>query len=405
MLRQVDFLIVGAGPIGSALALSLSEIYRGASVVLVDQSPQQSLDISDKVYDTKVFAINAGSRQLLQDIGVWEEICQQRVCPYTRMHVWDSEGTGSLSFSVDEFSTAEVPVSELGFIVEAGIIQQTLDQKISATDNIDVYRPCQITEISWQGSETHVQLSSGEQRVAQLVCAADGARSALRDIAGIQVAEQDCQQRALVANVELTQEHEYCAWQIFLPTGPLAFLPLQSSCKRYCSIVWSLDTEQAERIEQLDDATFCYELERAIEGRFGAVKLMSQRLSFPLSQRHAQIYGIAGLLLVGDAAHSIHPLAGLGANLGFQDVVALCREIRRAHQRGISFGHESIIGRYQRARKLDNELTLQAMKLFKMSFADQGMLLNTLRNQGLKLFSSLKPLKKIVAGHALMTKA
>ena len=422
-VEEVDFLVVGAGPVGAALALSLAKISASVSTALIDQNPQQVTGLggeqgrgaktvlkpperSPPRYDTKVFAVNSGSRQLMEALGVWPAIVNDRACAYDRMHVWDSEGTGSVSFSVQELEDEENLVEELGFIVEAGVIQRALDRQITATRNIQIYRPTQIAHIEWRENRAHVTLDSGQQMVAKLLCAADGARSALRKQAAIGTAEEDCGQRALVANIQLTRPHESCAWQIFRPTGPLAFLPLQSEDNNHCSIVWTLDNDEAQRIGRLDDGRFLTELERAIEGRFGVLKLNSERIFVPLCQRHAIDYGASyggsGLVLVGDAAHSIHPLAGLGANLGFQDVVALSKELTRARQRGIPFGHKSIVQRYQRQRRVDNEITLKLMKAFRVSFADQGPAINAFRNLGLNVFSRLKPLKKLVVKQALM---
>jgi len=428
--QEVDFLVVGAGPIGSALALALSKISEDVSIVLVDHSAEEALQVVQGGHDTKVFAINSGSRQLFEEIGIWAGINSERVCSYDRMHVWDSEGTGSVSFNVDELNAGNTlegarPFNELGFIIEAEIIQRVLNQKISLANNIQVHRPARIANIEWQDrleemrgevheashKEAHgkirseVQLDSGERFIPGIICAADGARSSLRERAAIKVTEEDCEQRALVANIQLSKPHENCAWQIFRPTGPLAFLPLQSEQpenQKQCSIVWSLDAEEAKRIETLDNSAFLYELERAIENRFGALQLNSERVSFPLWQRHALGYGIPGMVLVGDAAHNIHPLAGLGANLGFQDVACLAKEMNRARGRGIPYGHESVINRYQRQRRVDNELTLKAMKFFKTSFADHGMTMNAFRNLGLKVFSDVKPLKNFIAKQALM---
>lgn len=399
---EVDFLVVGAGPVGAALAISMAQTSDSISVVLIDQMPEPELEFSkgcyDTKYDTKVFAVNSGSRQLFEKLGVWADILNARACAYDRMHVWDAEGTGSVSFNADELG-----VGELGFIIEAGIIQKALNDQISKTGNIRVCRPVQIKSIDWSEEHADVVLETGERLRANLVCAADGARSSLRDKALIDVSEEDCKQQALVANIQLSQPHENCAWQIFRPTGPLAFLPLESEDHQLCSIVWSLDTEEAGRVKKLEDGAFLQELESAIENRFGALQLASDRICFPLTQKHALEYGKPGLVLVGDAAHSIHPLAGLGANLGFQDVLTLTKELQRAYARDIPFGHQAVVSRYQRQRRVDNDLTLKAMAFFKTAFGDHGLMINGFRNLGLKVFSELSPLKKMVAKQALMS--
>ena len=377
-MSDFDLIVVGAGPVGSALALAFASEPK-ANVLLIDREPEVTLELDG--FDTRVFAINQGSRQLLQSIGVWQDILNSRANPYQRMHVWDAEGTGSVTFAAENLG-----VTELGYIIEAGVIQNHLNQRVSAQENLEVMRPEQIERMQVDQQCIQLNLNSGVSLSADLLCAADGAQSSLRDMAGIDYRQEDCAQRALVANIKLELAHENCAWQIFRPQGPLAFLPLAEDSQRLCSIVWSLDTDEAQRIECLADDEFEQELQRAVESRFGRLQLASRRQSFPLVQRHSKSYTAPCLALVGDAAHSIHPLAGLGANLGFQDIQALCEEVSRARQRGISVGHPVVLDRYERRRKLDNELSLRAMSFFRTAFGRHRPEFNALRNLGLKLF-------------------
>jgi len=437
-VQEVDFVVVGAGPIGSSLALALAAISESTRVVLVDQAPKSDFSWLEKQveltgdqdelwFDTKVFAIHAGSQVLFEKLGVWEEIIATRACAYDSMYVWDAEGTGAVDFNAHEFEA-----NVLGHIIEAAVIQKALQEKIEDHPQIRVCRSTRVSAIELpdnhlfdvrhdrsNGSEvdsssdssvenfkavnrykktsrTKVELETGECFMASLTCAADGARSSLRALAKIPIHQEDCQQQALVTNVRLSASHEHCAWQIFLPTGPLAFLPLASNGKRqavsdnYCSIVWSLDNDKAKEMSLLSEAAFAVALERAVGGRFGRIELMAPISGFPLHQVHAQHYGVPGLILVGDAAHSIHPLAGLGANLGFQDVLALSHEMNRAFQREIPYAHPCLINRYQRQRRVENELTLQTMRFFKKTFGHNEIHFNALRNIGLKLFSRAK---------------
>ena len=402
---ETDFLVVGAGPIGSATALALAHIAADLNVLLLDQLPvsQHSLE----QLDTKVFAINRGSRQLLTQLNVWDAIQAQRVCAYEKMHVWDAQGTGFIEFDandlVNDFVEDTDLANELGHIVEVGVIQNALNDKIANTKNIQVIRPAKITAFNSHQDHISVQLDKDILISAKLLCAADGGQSLLRTLAGIASFQEDCQQQALVANIQIERSHENCAWQIFRPTGPLAFLPVGDGQQNSCSIVWSLDNQQAEKISNLTDADFERALQHAVEGRFGKLKLLSKRVLFPLYQRHADEYGIAGMLLVGDAAHSIHPLAGLGANLGFQDVAALHQEVKRAHERGIAFNHPAIVSRYQRSRRLENAIWLKIMRFFRKGFADHGLVLNALRNMGLRLFAKTNPLRRAVVKRAFMS--
>ena len=398
-MESYKAIIVGAGPIGAAVALALSRIDTDHSILLLDAAAALPKYSPEKL-DARIFALNEGSRSLLDQLGVWSDIEPQRCLPYTRMHVWDAQGTGSI-----EFDAAEIGAQSLGHIVEANLIQEKLQAAIERQPNIRLIYPEKVSEIDLANEQVMLGLESGQRVQAELVCAVDGANSSLRKMAGIEVDEEDTGQQAIVANVWHKLPHQSCAWQIFLQTGPLAFLPMADFEGRHLSsIVWSLDQEEAERLKQSSDQEFETALTRAIEERFGEVSLMSQRFSFPLVQRHAQTYVQPSFALVGDAAHSIHPLAGLGANIGFQDVTALTEELTRATSRSISWGNLQILKRYQRARKLDNELVLKSMKGFKELFGQTNPAISAIRNLGLKGADATPTIKRRFVQQATMSR-
>ena len=248
-----------------------------------------------------------------------------------------------------------------------------------------------------------LRLADGRVLAADLVVAADGAHSRLRHWVGLATREWDYDQQAIVCTVRTAQSHRFTAWQRFSPSGPLAFLPLlsESGDEHFCSIVWSQDTEEARRLMALDEAAFASELERAIERELGAVELVSRRFAFPLRQRHAKDYVAPGFALVGDAAHTIHPLAGQGANLGYSDVRALLDELSRARKAGLGAADELMLARYQRRRKGENLTMMAAMEGFKQLFARDELPLRWVRNTGLRWLNQLGPVKNRIAAEAM----
>jgi len=224
--------------------------------------------------------------------------------------------------------------------------------------------------------------------------AADGAMSRIRTLLGFETREWDYGHSAIVATVELERGHQNTAWQRFLPTGPLAFLPLPGEGGRhYCSIVWSVSEHLLDGLLALEAQDFCAELERAFERRLGKVLACSDRFGFPLRQRHALDYVQAGVALVADAAHTIHPLAGQGINLGLADVAVLAQEILSGHERGASPGQLQLLKRYQRKRKSENLTMMAAMDGFKVLFEQPALPIRLLRNAGMRTVSQLGPLK------------
>jgi len=243
-----------------------------------------------------------------------------------------------------------------------------------------------------------VELQDGEKLTARLLVGADGANSRVRDAAGIGIEKAAYNQKGVVCVVKSTNHHNYTAWHRFLPTDPLAFLPLGDG---RCSIVWSATDEEADRLLALDDGAFCRELEQAFDYKLGAVVSVGERAAFPLIRRHADSYVKQGLALIGDAAHTIHPLAGQGANLGILDAASLAQVLIEAELQRNDFADYLTLRKFERWRRGENTLMMFGMSGFKNLFSNDQTELSVIRNMGLKLVNSLGPVKHKFMRHAM----
>ena len=395
-----NVVIVGAGIAGSALAAALTG--RGLSIALIEARPPAADPLPTlrdlHAFDARVSALTPRSRQFLDHVGAWSAIADYRHCAYRHMTVWDADGTGQIEFDRDE-----VDVPELGHIVENRAIVRALLARVAPAPDIKILSPVSLTDCSREAlGRLHLSLEGSGALTTDLLVAADGAMSRVRDMMGFRSREWDYGHRAIVATVEIAEPHQDTAWQRFMPSGPLALLPLPGSPDRhFCSIVWSLQEHLVDDVLALDDDAFCARLERASEGRPGAVIGCSARLAFPLRQRHAVDYVQPGVALVADAAHTIHPLAGQGINLGLQDVAVLAEEIIAGHQAGVNPGQLELLRRYQRRRKGENLLMMSAMDGFKRLFEQQALPLRWLRNAGMRSVNVMQPVKHHIMRQAM----
>ncbi|RLQ23469.1 FAD-binding protein [Seongchinamella sediminis] len=397
---QYDVVIIGAGIAGTALAAALAG--SGLSLALVEAQPLQRKPLPDArdvhSYDARVSALTPISIAFLDRLGAWAGVAGYRHCAYSHMTVWDADGTGRI-----EFDRAELDVPALGHIVENRAIVDGLLAALEGATDIAVHSPDSLQSCQRDDDGTLVlALESGECLRARLVVGADGALSRVRQMLEFRTREWDYGHRALVCTVQTAREHQHTAWQRFLPTGPLAFLPLPGKPgESFSSIVWSLQDEVAEEVLALADADFCLRLGVAFEETLGPVLATSPRFAFPLRQRHAVDYIQPGVALVADAAHTIHPLAGQGINLGLLDVAVLAEELLRAHERGLQPGRMDVLSRYQRRRKGDNLLMMGAMDGFKRLFEQQALPVRWLRNAGMRGVGRIAPLKQRLMRQAL----
>jgi 2-octaprenylphenol hydroxylase len=397
---RYDVVIIGAGLVGQSLAAALAQGNPQLAIALVDPALASAAELPAVLptegldgFDLRVSALTARSQNFLTDIGAWQWIRSQRCQPYTHMTVWDAEGTGEVNFDA-----ADLHVPCLGHIVENRETLAGLRQQLASCPAVtQIAQPVQYLDSRQSDGLTPVVLAQGDTLLAALVVGADGAHSRVRQWVGLPTREWDYQHQALVATVAMEKPLAATAWQRFRPQGPLALLPMPTN-PHLASIVWSTSDDEANALMALSDEAFGHALAEAFEQRLGTVTGCSQRAAIPLRQRHARCYWQDGVVLAGDAAHTIHPLAGQGVNLGFKDVEVLAAEVLTAVARGISPGHDQVLARYQRRRQADNLATMAAMEGFKRLFAADAPLVRLLRNVGMNRFDRLLPVKQ----HAMM---
>jgi len=400
-VREFDVIVVGAGMVGSLFALLLVQdaAAQGLRVAIID-GERSTLPPTDAPFDLRVSALTRASEALIARAGCGDALNSQRHCSFTDMQVWDADGSGAV-----HFSAGDAGASHLGTLIENRILQAVLADKLFATatatpaTRLTIFCPARVHNLAREISSWQVTLTDGQRLRAPLLIGADGAQSRVRVAADIAVQTRDYGQHGLVCTVSTELPHQATAWQRFLTTGPLAFLPLADP--QQCSIVWTLPSADLPELLALNDADFATRLGFAFEHRLGAITAVGPRAAFLLQARHAERYTQDGLALIGDAAHSIHPLAGQGLNLGLLDAGALADEMLAALRSGLPAGHARALSRYSRQRRGDNSLMLHTMTGFERLFASDDLHLRILRNTGMRLFDRSGPLKNWVMRSAM----
>ena len=385
-----DVVIVGAGMVGSTLACSLAKTTLRVGV-LEARPPVTAWD-ADSI-DLRVSAVTAASQQIFKGLGAWDEMVAQGVSPFREMHVWDAGGDGAI-----HFDSADIGEDRLGYIVENRVIQKALFDRMMMQENVEFICPARLTSMDIHSDTADLELEGGRRIKARLVVGADGGNSQVRQLAGIGTQGWSYDQKAIVATVKTTEPHRETAWQRFLPEGPLAFLPLRSGG---CSIVWTTSPARADELLGMDEQTFMDELTQAFDTKLGRIMECGPRAAFPLRLQHVNSYVKERLALIGDAAHTIHPLAGQGVNLGLLDAAALSEVLGVAREKGHDIGAFHVLRRYERWRKGDNLLVMAVMDGFKRLFGSSLEPLRTLRNFGLNLTNAAMPVKNQIMLHAM----
>ncbi len=389
--------IVGAGVVGATLAARLAGGPRAQDfdITVVDAAPRPGFDPGADV-DLRVSAISIGSAALLDRVGAWPTVAAQRCCAYDHMRVWDedgdADGPATLTFDADEFA-----VPHLGYIVENRLLTHALLGVLDAAD-VAVRFDAALDVIRERDDGFDVVLEDGSRLPADLIVAADGAQSKVREAVGIDVQSHAYEQQAIVTHAQPELAHGATAWQRFLRTGPIGLLPLDDG---RVSIVWSVSADLAQRASEASDEELGELLTDASDAVLGELQVAAPRAAFPLVARHADRYVTRGVALVGDAAHSVHPLAGQGANLGLTDADELARVLEDAAGRGEHVGDRPVLRRYERARRGENAAMLHFMTGLNSLFASDSVLLGELRKAGMALFNRSGPLRRRMVGVAL----
>jgi 2-octaprenylphenol hydroxylase len=397
MARRADafsIVIAGAGPIGLGIAARLKAGPAADRVSLQIVDPGSAPAWSAATLDTRVYALSRSSQALLETSGAWARIIERRAGPYRRMCIW--EGDDPNDARALRFDCADIGEPDLGHVVEDNLLRAGLLEQLERAGNTTVTFGDSVRAVSALADDVTIELGSGEVLSSALLIAADGGRSEIRRLVGMPVVERSYGQQALVTHIETERDHEETAWQRFLPGGPIAFLPLSDGRS---SVVWSVADPDAALLSAEDDRLI-EALEAASGGFLGRIRSVSPRAVFPLAMRHAPAYCRHRVVLVGDAAHTIHPLAGQGMNLGFLDASELVHRIERAIERGEDPGDLKVLRRYERARKGDNLGMLVSLDLLDRLFRlPRGF--GPLRTTGLGLVDCAPPLKRLFMQRAL----
>jgi len=385
-----DVVIVGGGVVGASCALALAR--EGLDVALIETTPPPPWDATTP--DLRVYALAPDNAAFLGKLGIWPHIARTRAQVYRQMRVWDAGGSGELTFDADRLGCPE-----LGWIVESSLLLDSLWAALPSA-NVELICPARIESLHQTSTQAQLRLHDGRRLDARLVIAADGASSTVRTLAAINTKTHHYGQRGIVAYVRSEHPHQHTAWQRFLQTGPLALLPFAGD-GHLLSIVWTLPEAEAARVLVLNDTSFARELTIASAARLGELHPASKRAAFPLKRQLAHTQHSGRIVLIGDAAHVVHPLAGQGVNLGLRDITALQTSIDEARQRQLPWDSPQRLTRWARERRSENTLAAHAFDAINRVFSTDALLPTLLRGHLLTAAKRLPGVSFLLARHAL----
>ncbi|NOI73519.1 FAD-dependent 2-octaprenylphenol hydroxylase [Vibrio owensii] len=390
MMQSVDIAIIGGGMVGLALAATFKDSDLRVAVI-EGAVPNDTLN---ELPDVRVSALSRSSETILRNLGAWQGIEQRRSSPYYAMEVWEQDSFANIAFDAQSMAQPD-----LGHIVENRVIQLALLEQVQKLDNVTLFMPARCATLAVGEQESWLTLDNGQAMTAKLVVGADGANSWLRNQMDIPLTHWDYGHSALVANVKTADPHNSVARQIFTPQGPLAFLPM--SDPHMCSIVWSTEPNRAEQLLAMNEQEFNKALTSEFDARLGLCDVVSERAAFPLKMRYARDFVVERVALVGDAAHTIHPLAGQGVNLGLLDAASLAQEVLALWKQGQDIGTKRNLRGYERWRKAEAAKMIAAMQGFRDLFSGENPAKKLVRGIGLSLAGQLPGAKDEIMKRAL----
>lgn len=391
-----DVVISGAGMVGLALAAGAAKA--NLKVCLIEKSTQMHADSNSLVFSPRVSAINHASERLLKNLGAWSHLPADRLSMYTDMSVWDGLGQGQIHFAAHDVSQ-----SHLGHIIENRLITDALRSTVQTMEQVELIEGDVISQWHQDGEHVSIESEQGLLFTSKTLVASEGKHSPVRLASNIDTWSWDYGHTAIVTTVRHEKSHRQTASQVFLETGPLAFLPLthEEDKEHFSSIVWSVKNEEVDALMALDDQAFKLRMNQAFEATYGELIDVDPRFAFPLTAQQAKQYFDGRVVALGDAAHTIHPLAGLGVNLGFLDAATLAGEWERAELASMDLGHEFVMRRFQRQRQTHNLAVAALMEGLKRLFDTQLPAPVIARNLGLQLFNNNRLLKRPLIQGAL----
>lgn len=388
MRNEFDVVIVGGGLVGLSLARALAP--SGLRLALIEPQPAGSL--ADASWDSRVYALSPGSAAFLEDCGAWQQLPPDRIARVEAMQVQGDAEDARL-----HFSAYEAGLRELAFIVEGSRLLHALWEGLSGLADLRIYRPVGWTSLELDASHGVLRLDDNTEIAARLVIGADGAESRVRAQAGIRASPGDYGQLGVVANFSCARPHRGTAFQWFRRDGVLALLPLPGD---RVSMVWSVAEEQGRNLLALPAVELAASVETSSRSALGALHLITPAAAFPLKHTRVTQFTKTRVALVGDAAHSVHPLAGQGVNLGFRDARALA-EVLAARGPQRDCGDHALLRRYERARREDVQAVHLATDGLQKLFSSDIVLLARARNLGLKLVNWQPLLKNFLVRQAI----